>query len=85
MRLLKSIVISLIFLFTFIPLCHGDSLNLEWNPNGEGDLAGYYVYYGTSPGSYGNPIDVENVTEYELTGLDHRSTILRSYYSLRHF
>ena len=70
MRLLKSIVISLILLFALIPLCHGDSLNLEWNPNGEGDLAGYYVYYGTSPGSYGDPIDVENVTEYELTGLD---------------
>ena len=70
MRLLKSIVISLLFIFALIPLCHGDSLNLEWNPNGEGDLAGYYVYYGTSPGSYGDPIDVENVTEYELTGLD---------------
>lgn len=33
------------------------------------DLAGYRVYYGTSSGSYGTPIDVGNRTEYTFTGL----------------
>ena len=70
MRSFKSIVISLPFIFAIIPFCHGASLNLEWYPNSETDLAGYNVYYGTSPGDYGNPVDVDNVTEYELTGLN---------------
>ena len=43
---------------------------LTWNANSESDLDGYNVYYGTSPGNYGDPIDVGDVTEYELTGLD---------------
>jgi len=70
MRLFNSIVISLLLFFTFIPLCQGESLNLEWDPNGEGDLKGYKVYYRTIAGTYGSPIDVGKVTAYELTGLD---------------
>ena len=70
MSTIKAIIIGLILFFTFTPLCFGESLDLEWNPNGEGDLKGYKVYYRTSSGTYGNPIDVENVTAYELTGLD---------------
>jgi hypothetical protein len=61
---------QLLLLVALVPLCHGESLYLEWNPNGESDLAGYKVYYGTASGSYGNPIVVGNVTTYELTGLD---------------
>jgi hypothetical protein len=53
---------------------YGASLNLEWNANTETDLDGYKVYYGTSSGSYGEPIDVGNVTEYELTGLNEVTT-----------
>jgi len=70
MRLIKPILIQLILFFVIVPLCHGESLYLGWNPNGESDLAGYKVYYGTSSGNYGNPIDVGNVTTYELTGLN---------------
>lgn len=33
------------------------------------NLAGFKVYYGTSPGSYGAPINVGNVTSYPVTGL----------------
>jgi hypothetical protein len=33
------------------------------------DLAGYKIYYGTSAATYGTPVDVGNVTTYDLTGL----------------
>lgn len=52
----------------------GDSLalstaTLTWDPNMETDLAGYNVYVGTSPGIYGAPITVGNVTLYTISGL----------------
>lgn len=46
------------------------SIPLAWDPVNDPDLVSYRVYYGTSPGSYGSPIDVGNTTEYTLTGLD---------------
>ena len=36
----------------------GGAINLGWSPNSESDLAGYIVYYGASPGTYDNSIDV---------------------------
>ena len=44
-------------------------IKLAWDPSNEPDVAGYKVYYGTAPGTYGPPIDVGNVTSYALTGL----------------
>ena len=52
------------------------SITLTWTPpttNTDGtaltDLAGYRVYYGTSSGSYGSPIDVGNVSTYVISNL----------------
>jgi hypothetical protein len=47
------------------------SATLTWNANTETDLAGYKVYRGTSPGTYGAPIATlqGNVTNYVATGL----------------
>jgi len=44
-------------------------INLTWNT--VTGATGYYVYYGTSPGSYGSPIKVEggNQTSYQLKNL----------------
>jgi hypothetical protein len=54
----------------------GGTIRLAWDPpttNVDGspltDLAGYKIYYGTASGTYGQPIDVGNVTTYTLTGL----------------
>ncbi len=33
-------------------------ISLQWNSNRESDLAGYKIYYGTSPGSYSNSVVV---------------------------
>jgi len=48
--------------------------SLSWNANGEADLAGYKVHYGTSSENYGTPIDVGNVTSHTLTGLTNGAT-----------
>ena len=62
-----SVVIS--FLLFHLQIAFGAALSLSWNPNGEADLDGYMIYYGTSPGNYGPPIDVGEVTSYSLSGL----------------
>jgi hypothetical protein len=43
--------------------------SLAWDPVSDTDLAGYRVYYGTSPGSYTQSVDVGNVTQATITGL----------------
>ncbi|WP_447979345.1 BACON domain-containing protein [Candidatus Nitrospira bockiana] len=42
---------------------------LTWNANTASDLAGYRVYMGTAPGTYGSPTDVGNVTSHKVVGL----------------
>jgi hypothetical protein len=46
------------------------SLIFAWNPNPESDLAGYKIYYGTASGNYSSIVDVGNITEYTITGLE---------------
>lgn len=43
--------------------------SLAWNANTDSDLAGYRVYYGTSPGVYTQSVDVGNVTSTTISGL----------------
>jgi fibronectin type 3 domain-containing protein len=45
------------------------TIKLAWDPSTDPDVAGYKVYYGTAPRTYGPGIDVGNVTTYTLTGL----------------
>ena len=61
--------LGIITFFYPFQIVFGASLYLSWNPNGEEDLGGYKIYYGTSSGTYGEPLDVGDVTSFELTGL----------------
>ena len=38
------------------------SVDLEWDPNSEADVAGYKLYYGTASGTYTETVDVGNTT-----------------------
>lgn len=68
MRRLRGILILMLLLF--IPtLVFGIGIRVTWNANTETDLAGYKVYYGTATGVYGTPIDVGNVTTYDIGNL----------------
>jgi hypothetical protein len=59
----------------------GNSAILTWEApttNSDGtiltDLDGYKVYYGTSPGTYGTPLNVGNVTTYTIGNLSSGTT-----------
>jgi len=45
-------------------------VRVMWDPNSEEDLAGYKIYWGTESRVYGQPIDVGNVTECTIPGLE---------------
>jgi hypothetical protein len=46
------------------------SASMTWDKSPSPNAAGYKVYYGTSPGSYGEPVVVGDVAEHQLTGLE---------------
>jgi len=64
----RNILIVTIFLL-FSSSAFAAHIDLAWDPNSEPDLAGYVVYYGTSPQNYTNRIDVGNVTSVRIKGL----------------
>ncbi len=69
---LLAALTSMLFL---LPLgTYGAVVSLEWDANSEPDLAGYHIYYGTASGEYSHSIDVGDVTEFTVTGLDDHRT-----------
>jgi hypothetical protein len=65
-RLLFGFGVLLLFA---VPASAGTT-SLSWDAVPDTDLAGYKIYWGTSPGTYPNVFDVGNVTAYTLTGLN---------------
>ena len=55
-------------LISWAALALGAQVHLAWDPS-TGDVTGYRIYYGTSPGSRANKIEVGNVTDYVVSGL----------------
>jgi hypothetical protein len=50
------ILIMALFLLCLVNLTYAASL--QWDPNTEPDLAGYKIYQTTTPGTYGEAVDV---------------------------
>ena len=50
-------------------LARAGQATLNWNANGESDLGGYYLHYGTQSGNYSQVVNVGNVTTHLLTSL----------------
>jgi len=70
----STIFLSLLLILFITQMSYAASLNIAWYPNQEEDLDGYKIYYGTSPGDYGFPVDAGVSTEYELSGLNEGET-----------
>jgi fibronectin type 3 domain-containing protein len=71
---MKKVFIVVLVMWISVTFANAESIGLVWDANTEGDLAGYKLYYGTSTGSYQPPIDVGNVTTYEVTELATNTT-----------
>lgn len=50
------------------------SARLFWKANTEPDLAGYKLYWGTSPGNYDSSVTLGAVTSHKITGLTEHLT-----------
>lgn len=51
-----------------------NSVTVAWDANTEPDIAGYIVYWGNGSRSYDRSVDVGNVTQYTITGLQDLQT-----------
>ena len=61
-------LIGLVVLLVTCCTAYAGDAKVKWGAV-SGDVTGYKVCYGTSPGSYPNEVDVGNVTEYALSNL----------------
>jgi Divergent InlB B-repeat domain/Fibronectin type III domain len=74
MEIKQCKVISFLIAFLFCSLTlatagYSAQVSLAWDPNGEPDLSGYTLYYGTSSGNYTDSVWLGLVTSYTVTNL----------------
>jgi len=75
----RSFLIFIILLVSTVS--YAAEVTMAWNAS-TGDPDGYRIYFGTSPGVYTGNVDVGNVTEYTLSGLEADTTyyfVVRAY------
>jgi hypothetical protein len=68
-RGLSHLVAVVLFLAFIGQAAIANTVNLQWDPNPEPDIAGYKLSYGTSPGVYSNSITTECCTATTVSGL----------------
>ena len=66
----------LLFALCVMPLsaAYAASVDLEWDPNTEPELAGYKIYWGTASGNYTSSKDAGKTPTCTVTGLDEGKT-----------
>ena len=67
--ILSTAFFTLFQLVIFFSNSFAAEVSLAWNPS-TGNPDGYRIHYGTSSGNYGQMIDVGNITEYTISGLN---------------
>ncbi len=68
---MKKLILAICFVLMFPVLALAESVHLEWDAGTDNvGVTGYNIYVGTSSGIYGTPINVGNVLQYTVTGLN---------------
>ena len=82
---MKNKTLCLFFLICFglilVPVAMAAEVHLAWDPS-SGEVDGYRIYYGTSPGSHPTRVEVGDATDYVVTGLEDGRTyyfVVRAY------
>src|SRR5436190_3920760 len=61
----RILVSTLVLMLTLVArAAHAQNITLQWDPNTEADVAGYWVYIGNAAGDYTSTVDVGNITSY---------------------
>ena len=73
---LSFLLICWLLALCFMPLATAwaASVDLEWDPNTEPELAGYKIYWGTSGGNYTSSKDVGKTTTCTINGVEEGQT-----------
>lgn len=67
---LVRLVLFIAIFFSHSAIAFAEEAVLSWDANTEPDLAGYRVYIGTTPGTYGTPIDIDKqIASFSTTSL----------------
>jgi hypothetical protein len=68
------LLLLLAILSLLVPAAHAGQVTVAWDPNPEPEVAGYKIYYGTSPGNYTESFDAGAATSIVLSGLQDGAT-----------
>ena len=69
LRRTLTITLALVAALLYSSAASAGTITIAWDPNPEGDIAGYRIAYGTSPGSHPTVVDVGNQATWQLRGL----------------
>jgi hypothetical protein len=70
----RLVPLLIILLTISLSAARAASVELEWDPNTDPQLAGYKIYWGPSSGNYTSSKKVGNTTVYTVTGLNEGQT-----------
>jgi hypothetical protein len=70
--LVLSGLLTLLFviLSLLVPAAHAGDVTVAWDANPEPEVAGYKIYFGTTPGSYTVSMNAGNITSMVISGLE---------------